>query len=204
MAVITFPESLERVEMTWGSRRNDSEFRSIFGAQAQEVAAPLWEVTLMSPIAPEDISGGWKALLMQLRGRVNQIAMWDMARPAPRGTMRGTMLLDTAALQGATSIDISTDVSQAAKTLVQGDLIGIGSGITQQVVMVVANAVADVSGNITVLIEPPLRNAFASISPVTWDKPKALFRRNDSKSMWKYTGHMAEGFSLDLIEDWRP
>lgn len=204
MAVIQFSESLERVEMTWGSKRNDSEFRSIFGAQAQEVAAPLWEVMLSAPMAPEYLSGGWKSLLMQLRGRVNQIAIWDMARPVPTGTMRGTMILPTGAAQGDNTLSISTDVSQAFKTLVQGDMLGVGSGITQQVVMVVADATANASGNVTVTVEPSLRNAFAASASVTWDKPKALFRRNDSKSSWKYTGHMAEGFSLSLIEDWRP
>jgi len=204
MAVIQFSESLERVEMTWGSKRNDSEFRSIFGAQAQEVAAPQWEVTLSAPMAPEAMSGGWKALLMQLRGRVNQIAMWDMARPVPAGTMRGDMILPSGAAQGDNTLTISTDASQSGKTLKQGDMLGMGSGLTQQVVMVVSDASADVDGNITVTVEPSLRNSFSASAVVTWDKPKALFRRNDSTSTWKYTGHMAEGFSLNLIEDWRP
>lgn len=204
MAVIQFPESLERVEMTWATKRNDSEFRSIFGAQAQEVAAPMWEVTLSSPMAPEYLSGGWKALLMQLRGRVNQIAMWDMARPVPVGNMRGDMILPTGATQGDNTLSISTDASQSGKTLKQGDMLGVGTSTTQQVVMVVTDAVADVDGNISITVEPSLRNSFSASAVVTWDKPKALFRKNDSTSAWKYTGHMAEGFSLNLIEDWRP
>jgi hypothetical protein len=204
MAVITFVESLEKVEMTWGMKRLDAESRSVFGVQAIEAGYPLWEVTLSSPMAPEVMSGGWKALLMQLRGRLNQIAMWDMARPIPIGTMRGTMVLGVAAVQGDVSMTIATDASQASKTLVQGDMLGIGIGLTQQVVMVVADATADVSGNIVVTFEPPLRNSFSLSSAVTWDKPKALFRRNDSQTSWKYTGHMAEGFNLNLTEDWRP
>lgn len=204
MSVIQFSESLERVEMTWGIKRNDSDFRSIFGSQAQEVSAPLWEATLSAPMAPEYMSGGWKALLMQLKGRVNQIALWDMARPIPVGTMRGDMILPTGATQGDNTLSISTDASQSGKTLKQGDMLGLGTGTTQQVVMVVEDATADVDGNISVTIEPSLRNTFSASSVVTWNKPKALFRKNDSTSGWKYTGHMAEGFSLNLIEDWRP
>jgi hypothetical protein len=89
------------------------------------------------------------------------------------------------------------------KTLLQGDYLGIGSGLTQQVVMVVEDADSSDGRSITVQVEPALRNAFLSGEAVTWDKPKALFRRVDSKFGWQHSAAVVEGFSLDLVEDWR-
>ena len=90
------------------------------------------------------------------------------------------------------------------KTLKQGDYLGIGSGLTQQVVMVVADADSADGRSITVQVEPALRNAFSAGAAVTWNKPKALFRRVNSKFGWENHAAVVEGFTLDLIESWVP
>lgn len=202
MSIITFPESLKVAKVTWAQQRNDVEFRSGFGAQAVELAGPLWSVTLEAVSGREADSGGWQALGMQLRGRTNQLALWNHARPVPRGTMRGTMALNSDAAQGATTLSIVA-TGEASKTLLQGDLLGIGINLTQQVVMVVADATSDASGIISATIEPPLRNAFLSGETVTWNKPKVLFRRADSRFSWNTHASVTEGFTLDLVEDFR-
>ncbi len=201
MAIITFSSTLKVARCTWAQQRNDIEFRSVFGFQANEVSGPLWSVMLESTIGLEANSGEWKALGMRLQGKNNQLAMWDLARPVPLGTMRGTMTLNTAAAQGATALSIIAS-GQSAKTLLQGDLLGIGTLLTQQVVMVVADATSDGSGIISVTTEPALRNAHLIAASVTWDRPKALFRRVDSKYGWNNYGPVAEGFTLDLLENW--
>jgi len=204
MSVITLPSTLRIASMSWEQRRNDMEFRSIFGAQAVEISGPLWEVSLMATAYLEAESNAWKALLMQLRGRTNQIAIYDQSRPIPLGTMRGTMTLNAAAAQGATSLNIIA-AGQNNLTLLQGDMLGFGTGLTQQLVMVVADATSNGSGVINVTVEPPVRNTIASGSSVTWNMPTALFRRQDSKSSWKYSPNkVVEGFSLTLLEDPRP
>ena len=204
MSVITFPATLRVSSVTWGQQRNDMESRSIFGAQAVEVAVPLWTAALNAPADNEGYTGAWKALIMQLRGRTNQLALWDMNRPVPIGTMRGTMTLNAAVAQGDVSMSIIAS-GQAGTTLVPGDLLGFGSGLTQQVVMVTGAATANGAGVITVSFEPPARNAQSSGASVTWNMPCALFRRQDSISQWKYSpGAITEGFSLTLLEDPRP
>lgn len=202
MAVITLPDDLYISSMTWAQHRNDVESRSIFGAQSQEGTTPLWAVTLDVDQIWEAESGSWKALLLMLKGRANQLALWDVARPVPLGTMRGTMTLNSDAAVGATTLSIVAS-GEASKTLVQGDWLGLGSGTTQQVVMVMEGATADATGLISVSVEPPLRDAFTAGSSVTWDKPKALFRRQSSRAGWDYQSVFASGFSLDLLEDWR-
>jgi hypothetical protein len=200
MSVIQVPTGLSVATLTWRQQRNDVEHRSMFGAQAQEASGPLWSTSLTSTSKRPEL---WQAMLMQLRGKTNQLALWNMGRPQPIGTMRGAMTLGTTA-QGATSLVI-TAAGQAAKTLLVGDYLGVGSGLTQQVVMVCADATSNGSGVITVTTEPALRNAFASSSSVTWYRPCALFRRKDSVASWDYEpGGIVKGMSLDLLEDPRP
>lgn len=201
MSVITIPSNIIVENQTWGQQRNDIAFRSMFGAQAIEGSSPLWVSSITGPTLAESNSV-WQVLIMQLKGRTNQLAMHNMARPIPLGNMRGTMTMG-AASAGATSLTI-TATGQASKTLLAGDYIGFGVGTSQQVVMITADATADGSGVINVNVEPPLRNAFSAGTAVVWDKPKVLFRRNDNKSSWDYSSNVVSGMSLDLIEDVRP
>lgn len=202
MSAIVFPSNLLVKQLTWSQTRLDMAFTSIFGSQSVEVAGPLWDVSLSSNLMNESDSGGWQALLMQLRGQTNQLLLWNIGRPTPLGTMRGTMTLNTAAVQGAAVLSI-IEATQATKTLKAGDMLGIGSGITQQVVMVMADATASGGGVISVTVEPPLRNAHLITATVTWDKPKAYFRRKQSTASWDYETVNTSGFTLELIEDWR-
>jgi hypothetical protein len=176
----------------------------MFGAQAIEVSAPLWAVSFEVTVRRDSdpVVGDWKAILVSLRGRVNQLQLYDMGRPTPLGTMRGAMTLSVAAVQGDTVLNIVA-TGENNKTILKGDMLGIGSTITQQVVMATAPATSDGAGNIQVDVEPPIRNAFDIGEVVTWDKPTALFRRTDSKIGWDYNGVFVSGFSLDVLEDWR-
>jgi hypothetical protein len=201
MSVITWP-GLPVARFSWAQQRYDISFNSMFGSQAVEASAPGWAVTAEAPAGLAANGGGWQALGMQLRGKTNQLALWNIARPVPAGTMRGTMTLDSSAAQGATTLSIVAS-GQNGKTLLQGDYIGIGSLLTQQVVMVVEDATSDGSGVITVTVEPALRNAFLSGESITWNQPKALFRQSGSKFGWNNYAAVVEGFTLDLIEDWR-
>lgn len=205
MAVITMTDAMAQMieRMSWGQRRFDVTSRSTFGAQAQEVGVPLWAADFSIAPLYESRAGLWKATLLKLKGQVNQFEMWDVRRPVPLGTMRGTMTLAAGSAQSATSLVISAGVGQASTTLLQGDYLQLGSGVTQQVVMVMDDATADGSGDITVTIESPLRNAFSLGESVTWNKPKALFRRVESDTNWNYEPFIARGFGLTLIEDWR-
>lgn len=203
MSVITFSASLPVTNMSWSQQRRDVAYRSPFGSQSVEVGGALWAVSVTAPAMRENTSGAWKALLMQLRGNTNQLELWDMQRESPQGTMRGTMTLNGAHSAGATSLSVVAS-GENAKTLVQGDLLGLGSGTTQQVVMVTTDATSNGSGVIAVTVNPPLRNAFSSGAAITWDKPKALFRMTKPTSGWNYApGKVTSGFTLDLLEDWR-
>lgn len=209
MSIITFDASLQVVQHPWGQQRNDMAFRSSFGAQGVELSSPLWVAALEAPPMndADPNTGAWQSLLMLLDGQVNQLELWNIVRPAPLGTMRGTMILTDDIAQGATTAQIQAS-GQGGKTLLKGDYLGFGSGVTQQVIFLTADAIADVSGNISVNFKPAARNTILTGSPpaavVTWDKPKALFRQKANPSGWNYSGGLVNSIRLDLIEDWRP
>jgi len=199
MAIINVPAGFSVAAQIWEQQRMDVEFRSMFGAQAIEGSAPLWATTITASLKRPEL---WQALMLQLRGRTNQLALWNHGRPVPKGTMRGTMTAGATA-QGATAMTV-TATGQGSRTLLAGDYLGVGSGLTQQVVMLTADATANASGVIAVAFEPALRNALSAGAAVTWDRPKALFRSTESKASWEYAPGTVRGMSLRLLEDWRP
>lgn len=202
--IITYPDSLLAAKLRWGQMPRDASFQSSFGSQSVETALPLLKATVTPKRFNHQQYAEWETLLLKLQGRKNQLALWNLARPAPQGTMRGAMTLNVAVAQGSSSLTITAGAGQAATTLLAGDLLGLGSGTTQQVVKVLDNATADAGGIITVAIDSALRNAFIIGAAVTWDKPKALFRRRTSETNIDYTRAQVDGEPLELIEDWRP
>lgn len=205
MSILIIPTGLKVKRIEWGQRRSDLEFGSgDTGVSQVRVLAPSrWYAAI---VCPDYLSAAeaavWRDLVLRLQGRVNQLAMYDMSNPAPRGTMRGTLTLASAAAQGATTLSITGGAGQAGTTLLAGDWIGIGSGTTRQLVAVAADATADGSGVISVTISQPMRLAQLIAAPVTWDKPTALFRQTGTEASWSFERQVRTGHSLDLIESW--
>lgn len=208
MAAIDFPIALSRLiapgGFSWGLHRNDLLNESVFGSQGVEIAGPR-RICDLSPIALRGRDAdAYQALVVSLKGRVNQLRLWNIMRPQPVGTMRGSMTLASAAAQGDLALVITAGAGQAGTTLLAGDYVGLGSGITQHLVMVMADATADGTGQITATIDVPLRDDFAGGTAVVWDYPCALFRQSATDAKWTYGGRSVRGFGLSLIEDWRP
>lgn len=201
MTIITFPAGLAVGEVSIGQARYDMlESSDATGAQQSRLfGPPRWRVSLASPPALEPTPADlWESLVLRMRGGVNRLALHDVLRPTPRGTMRGSPSLAADTAAGATSASLA-----ASGTLLTGDWLQFGSGIgTSQLVKLVADGVSG-SGTISITFEPPLRVAFASGTAVVWDKPLAYYRLVAEPNPWRYLrggrGHRA-GFALDMLE----
>lgn len=206
MAIITLPTTLRIAEAGFGQARYDmAEMSDATGHSAARLfGPPRWRAWLRShkAIAIEEASI-WEAMLLQLRGGVNHLALHDRHRPAPLGTMRGTMTLSGAHSAGAVAVTVTAGAGQASRTLLTGDWLQIGTGLgTSQLVKVMADATANGSGVISLTVEPPLRTAFSSGVAVAWDKPLAYYKQISEPS-WSYTSMQAAGgFAVDLLESW--
>lgn len=108
MSIVTIPAGLVApAGCTIGQARYDlTESSDSTGSEAARLLGPpRWSMSLRSIDAMTPAEAGlWEALVLQLRGRVNHLAVHDFGRPAPAGTMRGTPTLNASASAGATSI----------------------------------------------------------------------------------------------------
>lgn len=209
MSIITLSATLKLgPQCTFGQRRFDllSQSDASGEQQVRLLGPPRWTLGLVQPGALTLAEAGqWAALIAQLRGRANVLAAWDPCRPAPQGSMRGTLTLAAGASAGATAISVTGGGSQAGTTLKAGDLLQIGSGLgTSQLVMITADATANGSGVIALAIEPALRTAFSGGAAVAWNQASAYFRAQADASSWTYAGRglLVTGMALDLMETW--
>lgn len=200
MTVITLSTTLPLgVGSGLGQRRFDlsGSSESTGAEQGRLLGPPRWSLQLVQPpnLTLRD-AGRWQALLMKLRGKVNRLAAFDPVRVAPAGTLRGSPTITSSIAIGATSLAISGTTG----TLLQGDLLQLGTGIgTSQLVMVVEDCT-----HAAVTFEPPARIAFSNGTAITWDRPLAYFRLAGETSSWAYgpAGKVVSGMSLDLLEAW--
>ena len=202
MSVITFPSNVWVSRMRWEQMRMDLSHTSPQTGVSQSVVygLPRWKVSLEIDRMNEDDTGAIKALLMKLRGQINQLALWDVGRPKPIGTITGSLQFGSSGSLGDTSITIAGGTN--GQTFKAGDWIGVGEDQTRQLVMVTDDATVS-SGSVTVNIEPPLRSNHLVSAPIIIDKPTALFRIANTAQGWDSEGQYVTGFTLDLIEDWQ-
>lgn len=206
MAIVTLPGNLKIEKLSFGRNTYDLPFSNAdTGASSTRLLGPpRWTLSFSSAadMALAEASD-WLAFTLALGGRVNHLEAWDVARPVPRGTMRGSMVLASSISEGDTTAVISAGASQAAKTLLPGDWLQFGTGLgTSQLVAVTVGGTSDAAGVITVSFQSPSRYTFAAGAQVTWDKPKAYFKANSGVTSWSSERANQGGFSFDGVEQW--
>ena len=205
MAIFTLPAGLTVNRQTWGQRRFDLTFQGGDNGSSQSriLAPPRWMTSLFVQQEIDVVQSAlWRSMILDLQGKIHQLAVYDLINTAPQGTLRGVITLSAAAAAGATTLSITAGAGQAATTLKRGDWLGIGTGATSQLVSVSADAVMNGAGAATVSIAQPIRVTQASGTGVVWDKPTALFRLVNDMSTWESKALTQGGYSLDLIESW--
>jgi len=165
------------------------------GMQVLDLMADYWRCELdMTPDNSTALGGQIEAFFDRLKGNANRILLWNLKRPAPLGTLRGTPTLAAAVAQLANTCSIQT---AAGATLLAGDMLGMGG----QLVRVMADTVANGSGVMAVEFAPRARAAIASGSAVTWSAPTAPFRLVSDGAPVDWRPGMFEAPSIELRED---
>lgn len=199
------PTGLRVRRQDFGQRRFDLNFAAGDAGvqQTRVLAPPRWMCSLVGEVAmPAADAAAWRAMIMALRGRVNQLEVYDLLNPSPRGTAAGVWTANGGAAVGATSMAISC-AGQSGKTILKGDWAGVNQASTgRQLLHVQADVTLDGSGNGTITFEPPLRVAVANASSVVWDKPTCLMRQASGDSHWTSTRPYQGDFNLELVESW--
>lgn len=206
MSIVTIPSGMLVKRQDFGTRDFGLEFSNADSGASQTAinGPPRMTCSLVSNDAMDrGEAAAWRALVLALKGRVNQLAVYDILNAAPRGTMRGSLTLAAAAVAGVDTLRISGGSTQAGRTLLTGDWIGVNQGgSNRQLLHVQADATADATGLMVVSVAPNLRVGIASGSSVVWDKPTCLMRRAVQENTWSSSGASQGAFNLDLLEDW--
>jgi hypothetical protein len=197
MTVITRPTQLSPSSCILTMSTNQRVSASPFGGseQAVDMLNDRWLMSLEVDARDFADAAYIEAFVNSLRGQVNTVALHHFARPAPRGTMRGTLTLSAGASQGSGTLNITGGSGQASKTLLAGDMLGCGGLL----LMVASDATANGSGVITVNLTNRVRTLLASAATVAWDKPTANFRMVGNSGV-QYGSASSEAMSFDFAE----
>lgn len=189
MSLITVPSVLVPSSCSFELKVFDRVNSSMFGGseQAVDLLNDRWVVEIGQDVIEFLDAAEIEAFIGAMRGRTNTAQLYHYARPQPRGTARGTMLVNGAVAQGASSIAID-GISPSTGTLLAGDMLGIGSQL-----FMVASAVTAVAGAVTVPITGRVRTAIADNAAVTWDKPKVECR------LLETSGVQYQGYTVDPL-----
>lgn len=208
MAIIEMPAGLRcasgcRIEQVTLDVLTGSEVTG--SSQARPYGVPHWALSLVSPPFLNDRDAGpWKALLLSMRGSVNTLAAFDPSRPQPLGSLRGAPVLASPLAYGDTSLELDAATAQTGADLRAGDWLQVGVGLgTSQLVMVMSRAVVGADGLMSVAFEPPMRRAHPAGTALTYERPRAYFRKPAGRVGWaSYSLRHTQGMALDLVEAW--
>ena len=195
MSAIALPSWFVPASFSLAPKVNQRVFAAPFGGSEQviDLLNDRWLMSVQLPPMTHARAADAEAFFASLRGAGNTVALYHFKRPQPRGTARGTMLLNGAVSQGASQLVID-GISPGTGTLLAGDMLGVGGLLLQ----VAADATA-VAGAITVTLANRVRTALADNAPVTWQQPTAPFRLAASPLV-QYLPGLATVGSVDFAE----
>ena len=195
MSTITLPTGFQPSACTLTLSTNQRVNAAPFGGseQAVDMLTDRWLLSCELPSRSQASGAALEAFIAAMRGQTNVCALWHFVRPAPRGTARGTILINGAVAQGASSIAVD-GISPATGTLLAGDLLGVGD----MLFMVAADVTAS-GGAATVSLVNRVRTAILDNAAVTWDKPTRLFRLLATSGA-SYSPRRADGVTFDFGE----
>ena len=206
----TFPISLptssstQPQNTTFRLQRIVASSTSIFTGQMQvyQYAGEWWEAEVSLPPMNNAGAREWIAALISMRGIYGQMYLGDWDGRTPRGTASssaGTPLVNGADQTGNSLIIDGATATQTGY-LKAGDYIQIGSGLTQKLHMVTADANTDGSGDITVSIEPALRSSPADNTAITVSDCKGVFRLASNSTEWDANAISTYGVTFAVRE----
>lgn len=196
----TAPFKAARFELSPGSA-NTFTATSPLSGDVQSVVLPgdRRRARLVFPYAYAAERAQLEGFIEKLRPSQNGISvhwlrMHHLARPAPRGTLRGAPTVNAVANALATQVQIASGTN--GWTLLRGDLIGFPN----QTVMVTDDAT--VSGGAITVNTSPLRYALAVGHAVTWDKPPFTWAIVGLPMLPYEPGGLSGEVTVELMEVW--
>lgn len=152
---------------------------------------PLWSAVWTLGRMPEDNSDEWRAWISNLRGATRRFIGFDLSRLYPKqypdgfgafGAFTGTAAdwSETINADGDSELTLNLGAAAAGLVLSQGDCIDFRYDATEEaiaglpwraLVRVVEGGTANGSGDVTVIVEPPVPSAVPDTAVAHLDQP---------------------------------
>ena len=121
----------------------------------------------------------WQAFFMQCEGRANTFLLGDPdALTVTGGTAPTSIAVAAGAAIGATSVNLTIG---SGKKVNKGSYLQFFTGASSRLHMVVDNN----TGNGTVTIQPPLKAAVTTSTPVDFTGAQGVFRMDTNEMRWQ-------------------
>ena len=162
--------------------------------QTQSLPGARWMTTIeYEGITDPDEQATLQTFSIQLRGRAGRVNVPNYGWTR-RGSGSGTVLVKGGSQTGTTLL---TDGWTAGATVKVGDFFQVGS----EMKMIITNATADGSGNMTLTFEPPLRDIPNDNAPINYTAPVVTMMPLGDVAPWTYEAGDVMSFTFDLMEN---
>jgi len=185
------------------TQSNVAVSKSIFTGEEQVQAhqGQWWEANIILAASERADAAAISAWLASMNGREKTILFGDPMSTAPQGAASSTP--GTPVVNGAGQTGGSLICDGAPNTITNylkaGDYVGLGSGSTSRLHMVLADVSSDGSGNFTLDIWPNLRSSPDNDATLVVTSATGLFRLGKNISQWEEQRNLY-GFSFNLTE----
>jgi len=193
--------NIRSIDLTATNAVSYSRSPFTFAGQAQEFTGKMWQATVTLPAMKRAAAEEWISFLLSLKGQVGTFNMGDPVAAMPRGSARNA---DNISLNGAltsgSEIVMDGGVQNQTGYLKAGDYLQIGTGPTQQLFKVLADANTNGTGDITVDVWPNVRTSIANDALVTVQSTKGIFRLASNETNWSVNEVAVYGMTFAAIE----
>jgi hypothetical protein len=201
MTVYAWPALTRKLpaQFDWQLVSNTQSFQSPLSGAIQTVEMPgaRWAAQFTLNVLDANDAATWRAFTAQLRGQSGRFALWNMARPTPRGIATGTPVVSGAGQSGNT-LTTSGWTASTAGILKAGDFIGVNGELK----ILVLDATSNGAGQATLAFEPPLRSSPANGAAIVTNKPTATFKMDDDTARSTTTAPGFDSVSISATEAW--
>lgn len=199
MTVLTPPAAMKIRTVTMALVSNTQTFVSPLNrnAQTQELPGAMWRAECeVAPMLRAD-AAAVLAFFVKLRGQAGRFYLTPPGGGTPLGLAEGTPAVKGAAQTGTV---LETDGWDPLTTFLAGSYLSFDTTYGRELKMLVEDASADSTGDMTLTIEPPIRTAPADDALLTIASPTGIFRLADDAAAWSIAEAQIHGLSFTAVE----
>lgn len=196
---LAIPTGAHIVSVGWSPQSVVAVAESPFTLSQQVQVHPgeRWQVQASVQPMNREQAQEWICWRLALRGMAGTFLMGDPTGMLPRGTVGSGITLDGAHSARAREVDLKGGAPGA--TVLAGDYLQLGSGLSARLHKVLLNGTFDTDGKLTVDVWPGLRADYANGAAVTASNCVGLFRLASNEMPWDVNA-LVYGFDFTAVE----